>query len=274
MLRRTLLVVVGLGSCLLRGEPAAACDPVPLESAEQPAAGATEMPLDTLIVVRSSATPPAITVASSGVAVTVDSVDVPGLTGARAFRPRSPLPANEEIVVGAGGIERRFRTGAAQTVAASAWEIVGSRYEVEASGACAWNSCAGLETLFVDLKPRAAGAVPLFSLFHAGPAGKVDLERPALAFMNTNYPSENGNRHLVIHTTASIRKGDRLFVVPVSPSGALGEPLGPVGVEDESGCTIASSEKVPSRLPLLMLLLVAVALRALRLRRSRPRPGT
>jgi hypothetical protein len=223
-------------------------------------------------VVRSSATAPTIMVASTGAAVAVDPVDVPGLTGARAFRPRSPLPANEEIVVGAGGIERRFRTGVAQTAAASAWELVGSRYKVESSAGCAWNSCAGLETLFVELRPRAAGALPLFSLFHAGPGGKVDLERPAVAFLSNHYPVDNGNRQLVIHPTASIRKGDRLFVVPVSPSGTLGEPLGPVGVEDEGGCAIGPSRRGSSWLPLLLLVAGAVAVRRLRARHlSRPR---
>jgi hypothetical protein len=255
------LVMVGLGPCLLRAGLAAACDPITLESAEQPAINATDVPLDALVVVRASATPTTITVARTGAEVAVDPVDVPGLTGARAFRPRSPLPANEEIVVGAGGAERRFRTGAAQTAAASAWEITDSRYEIESNTGCAMNSCAGLETLFVDLRPRAPGALPLFSLFHAGPSGKVDLGRPAVAFVNSHFVGDKGNRQMVINTSASIRKGDRLFVVPISPAGTLGEPLGPVRVEDEGGCTMAAAGGSPSLLPVLVLAVVVVALR-------------
>jgi hypothetical protein len=261
MLCRLVIVLVGLGPCLLRAVPAAACDPIVLESAEQPAMNATDVPLDALVVVRTSATPPTFTVARTGAAVAADPVDVPGLTGAQAFRSRSPLPANEEIVVGAGGGERRFRTGAAQTAAAPAWEITDSRYEIESNTGCAWNSCAGLETLFVGLRPRTPGALPLFGLFHAGPSGKVDLGRPAVAFVNSHFVDDKGNRQMVINTSASIRKGDRLFVVPVSPAGTPGEPLGPVSVEDEGGCMMAAAGGSVSPLPVLVLVVVFASLR-------------
>ncbi len=249
-------LAVALGLSLVAARPAKACEPLVRRVQPYPPDMARGVARDTVILGSS-----AVKVARTGETIVVDPVTLPGMPE-RAYRPRAPLPPNEEIL--AGGV--RFVTGEALSLPAGDFAVLERTREHHEgnTGGCVTDSCGPRDTYRITVVPSTTAPPTLFAAVQAGPANAFDSSKAPFSILyDATWKGGNGQLLEFNH----LPDGGVIYLVPLTAAGMLGTPIGPIDFDDEGGCTLG--QRFRSRIsPLPFVLLVGIAL-ALRTRRRR-----